>query len=86
MSTLTNALTSITQRRVVDRTGITGDWEFDIRFTPPATPPGIELPPPDPDAASLFTVLQEQLGLKLEAARMPMPVMVVDGVDRPVED
>lgn len=86
MSTLTNALTSLTQRRVVDRTGLTGDWEFDIRFTPPAPPPGIELPPPDPDAASLFTVLQEQLGLKLEAARMPMPVMVVDGVDRPVED
>lgn len=86
MSTLTNALTSITQRRVVDRTGLTGDWEFDIRFNPPAPPPGIELPPPDPDAASLFTVLQEQLGLKLEAARMPMPVMVVDRVERPVED
>jgi uncharacterized protein (TIGR03435 family) len=86
MSMLTNALTSITQRRVVDRTGLTGDWEFDIRFTPPAPPPGIELPPPDPDAASLFTVLQEQLGLKLEAARMPMPVMVVDAVERPVED
>lgn len=87
MSLLTNALTSITQRRVVDRTGLTGDWEFDIRFTPPAPPPpGVELPPPDPDAASLFTVLQEQLGLKLEAARMPMPVMLVDAVDRPVED
>jgi uncharacterized protein (TIGR03435 family) len=87
MSTLTNALTSITQRRVVDRTGLTGDFEFDIRFTPPAPPPpGIEVPPPDPDAASLFTVLQEQPGLKLEAARMPMPVMVIDRVERPVED
>lgn len=86
LTTLTNALTAITQRRVVDRTGLTGDWEFDISFTPPAPPPGVDLPPPDPDAASLFTVLQEQLGLKLEAARLSMPVMVVDRVEQPVED
>ena len=86
LTTLTNALTAITQRRVVDRTGLTGDWEFDISFTPPAPPPGVDLPPPDPDAASLFTVLQEQLGLKLEAARLPMPVTVVDRVEQPVED
>ena len=52
----------------------------------PAPPPGIEAPPPNPDAASLFTVLQEQLGLKLESARLPMPVMVVDRVEPPVED
>jgi bla regulator protein blaR1 len=82
---LTNGLTAITQRRVVDRTGLTGDWEFDISFTPPSIPPGMDVPPPDPDAASLFTVLQEQLGLKLEPARAPLPVTVVDRVERPVE-
>ena len=86
MSMLTNGLTAITQRRVVDRTGLTGEWEFDITFNPPAPPPGREVPPPDPDAASLFTVLQEQLGLKLESARLPMPVMVVDRVEPPVQD
>jgi uncharacterized protein (TIGR03435 family) len=86
MTMLTDALTAITQRRVVDRTGLTGTWEFDISFTPPAPPPGREVPPPDPDTASLFTVLQEQLGLKLESARLPMPVMVVDRVEPPVED
>jgi uncharacterized protein (TIGR03435 family) len=86
MTMLTDALTAITQRRVVDRTGLTGGWEFDISFNPPAPSPGIEAPPPNPDAASLFTVLQEQLGLKLESARQPMPVMVVDRVERPVED
>ena len=86
LSRLLNVLTAITQRRIVDRTGLTGDWEFDISFTPPTIPPGMELPPPDPDAASLFTVLQEQLGLRLEAARLPMPVLVVDRVERPVED
>ena len=86
MTMLTDALTAITQRRVVDRTGLTGTWEFDISFNPPAPPPGREVPPPDPNAASLFTVLQEQLGLKLESARQPMPVMVVDRVVPPVED
>ena len=86
LATLTNVLTAMTQRRVVDRTGLAGDWEFDISFTPPTIPPGMELPPPDPDAASLFTVLQEQLGLKLEAARLPMPVTEVERVERPIED
>ena len=86
LATLTNVLTAMTQRRVVDRTGLTGDWEFDISFNPPSPPPGIELPPPDPDAASLFTVLQEQLGLKLEATRLPLSVMQVDRVELPVED
>ena len=86
MTMLTDALTAITQRRVVDRTGLTGFWEFDISFNPPAPPPGREAPPPDPDTASLFPVLQEQLGLKLESARLPMPVMVVDRVEPPVED
>lgn len=86
LATLTNVLSAMTQRRVVERTGLMGDWEFDISFTPPSPPPGMELPPPDPDAASLFTVLQEQLGLKLEAARLPMPVTEVVRVERPVED
>jgi uncharacterized protein (TIGR03435 family) len=40
LSVLTNGLTAITQRRVVDRTGLTGDWEFDITFNPPSIPPG----------------------------------------------
>ncbi len=88
MTLLLNALTAITQRRVVDRTGLTGDWELDITFNPPTLPPGLVGPPPplNPDVASLFTVLQEQLGLRLEPARMPMPVTVVDRVERPVED
>jgi len=86
ITALLNALSVITGRRVVDRTGLEGDWQFDITFNPPAPPPGVDLPPPDPDAASLFTVLQEQLGLRLEPARMPMPVMVIDRVERPVED
>lgn len=85
LSVLINTLTAMTQRRVVDQTGLSGEWEFDISFNPPAPPPGIDVPPANLDAPSLFTVLQEQLGLKLESARLPMPVMVVDRVERPVD-
>ena len=86
LSILLNTLTAMTQRRVLDDTGLEGHWEFDISFNPPAPPPGVDVPPANLDAPSLFTVLQEQLGLKLESARRPMPVMVVDRVERPVED
>lgn len=86
LGALLDTLTAMTQRRVVDETGLTGNWEFDISFNPPAPPPGMDVPLANLNAASLFTVLQEQLGLKLESARLPMPVMVIDRVERPVED
>jgi uncharacterized protein (TIGR03435 family) len=86
LSVLNNTLTAMTQRRVVDETGLAGNWDFDISFNPPAPPPGIDVPPANLEAPSLFTVLQEQLGLKLQAGKLPMSVMVVDRVERPIED
>lgn len=88
MSMVTTMLTTLSQRRVVDRTGLTGNWQFDISFRPEQPLAGLPGEPAaaDADAPSLFTVLQEQLGLKLESARMPMPVMVVERVERPTED
>lgn len=77
-------------RYVVDRTGLTGPYDFVLTFAPEPPrgplPPGVELPPVDPNAPSLFTALQEQLGLKLEATRGPVEVLVVDSVDRPISD
>ena len=76
-------------RSVVDRTGLSGSWEFDLAYTPdPQLPrPGQPEPPPfDPNGPSLVTALQEQLGLKLESIRGPMEVLVVDRVERLVED
>ena len=82
-------------RPVVDNTGLTGGFDFELAFMPeggrggPAgpLPPGAPpLPPIDPDAPSLFTALQEQLGLKLEAERLPVDVVVIDSVDQPTED
>jgi uncharacterized protein (TIGR03435 family) len=77
-------------RAVVDRTGLTGNWEFDIEFqaeVPPGQlPPGAPPPPVDPDAPNLFTAIQEQLGLKLDATKGPVEVWVVDSVERPTTD
>jgi uncharacterized protein (TIGR03435 family) len=68
-------------RMVVDRTGLTGTYDFDVRFT---RDDARALPP---DAAPLlYTALQEQLGLKLEPARGPVPFVVIDRVSAPTPD
>jgi uncharacterized protein (TIGR03435 family) len=46
----------------------------------------VQLPQIDPDGPSLFTALQEQLGLKLESSRAPVDVVVIDSIDRPTEN
>jgi uncharacterized protein (TIGR03435 family) len=89
MQQLAANLTGRLERRVVDKTGLTGRFAFTLAFTPDrmpteAPPPGI--PPIDPNGPSLFTALQEQLGLKLEPAKAPVDVLVVDSVDHPTED
>jgi hypothetical protein len=70
-------------RMVVDRTGLTGTYDVDLRFarsnlqTAPAA--GVDLP-------SLFTALQEQLGLKLESTTGPVEFLVIDRIERPTPD
>ena len=88
---LTQVLSQVTQRHVVDRTGLEGNFDVDLTFTPDRMPqgplpPGVTLPPIDPNGPSVFTALQEQLGLKLESERAPIEVLVVDHVERPTPD
>ena len=90
-STLTNTGSSL-NRLVVDRTGLDGPFDMTLRFTPdnipnfgPAGAPGGP-PPVDPDGPSVFTAVQEQLGLKLDSQRGPVEVLVIDRVQRPTED
>ena len=52
---------------------------------PTAAPPA-GVPPIDPNGAGLFTALQEQLGLKLQSARSPVEVVVIDSVEHPTPD
>jgi uncharacterized protein (TIGR03435 family) len=75
-----------TQRLVIDRTGLTGNWDLEVKYTPDQSqvPPGVELPPSiDRNGPSLFTALEEQLGLKLRPARGPVEVLVIDSVQQP---
>ena len=91
LAPLTQMLSQFTQRIVIDRTGLTGTFDIDLTFTPERLPQG---PPPpgappitiDPNGPSLFTALQEQLGLKLESERAPVEVLVIDHVERPTPD
>jgi uncharacterized protein (TIGR03435 family) len=80
-------------RSVIDKTGLTSYYNVTLKWTreersaslaPPGLPPGV--PPVDPDAPNIFTAVQEQLGLKLENARAPLDVVVIDSVEHPTPD
>jgi len=72
------------RRPVVDRTNLTGAYDFDLTFAPESpTPSPIPVPA---DAPSIFTAVQEQLGLKLDPQRVPTDVIVIESVERPTEN
>jgi bla regulator protein blaR1 len=89
---LVNTLAQVVRRTVVDRTGLTGAWAFDLKFAmdpnqlPGPLPPGVQLPPVDPDSPSIFTAVEEQLGLRLESTRGPVDMVIVDRLERPTPD
>ena len=75
-------LSNVLDRQVIDNTGLKGSYDFELTWTPDSGPDGPP-PPSDTDAPSLFTALSDQLGLKLESAKGPVQVWVIDGVERP---
>ncbi len=81
MSRLAGEL-SFVGRQVIDRTGLTGSFDIDLEWTPDA--PGAA---PSPDAGpSIFTAIQEQLGLKLEPSTAQLEIVVIDSAERPAEN
>jgi bla regulator protein blaR1 len=76
------------RRIVIDRTGLTGDFDIDLEMTaelgPPPPPPGAPDRVDRTSAPSIFTALQEQLGLKLDSRRGAVEVLVIDHVEPPV--
>jgi uncharacterized protein (TIGR03435 family) len=76
-------------RPVKDKTNLTGNYEIVLQFVFEAslaeTPVGAPSAS-DPSGPSIFTAVQEQLGLKLESARGPVEVLVIDSVSRPTEN
>jgi bla regulator protein blaR1 len=90
---LANTLTNWVGRVVFDRTGLSGDFDFTLKWTPDQMPDGFGkkvaaggLAPADPNGPSIFTALQEQLGLKLDSQRGPVDVLVIDRAEHPVEN
>lgn len=91
MGQITNVLARFVSRTVVDRTGLTGNYDLDLQWTPDQLPQGRGDAPPglpavDPNGPSIFTAVQEQLGLKLDSARGPVDVLVIDRAEHPTED
>jgi uncharacterized protein (TIGR03435 family) len=83
----------VTDRVVVDRTGLAGTYSVQVEWTPDAgpfavdAPPGLPVPPlPTTGGVSIFTALQEQLGLKLESARAPVEVLFIQRAELPTPD
>jgi uncharacterized protein (TIGR03435 family) len=82
---LLRGLVTETRRPVVDRTGLAGTFDGQLTFKPEPLP-GFPPLPGSVEGISVFTALQEQFGLKLEAGRSPVDVLIVDGAAPPSED
>ncbi|HEV1287837.1 MAG TPA: TIGR03435 family protein [Bryobacteraceae bacterium] len=82
MPMLAGSLTRVLQRQVVDQTGLKGAYSFRLRFLPDQVRRD-DREAPDSDGASIFTALQEQLGLSLKASRGPVEVLVIDSAEKP---
>ena len=96
MKQIVEILTQFTGRAVRDKTGLTGRYDFDMRMDLQmvlalAKRMGANIPAaaeniPQADGSSLMTVLNEQLGLKLDSVRAPVDVVVIESVETPTPD
>jgi uncharacterized protein (TIGR03435 family) len=86
MAELAAELQNILDKPVVDQTRLTGRWDVFFRWTPDESQFGGKVTPPTDNSSAppgLFTAIQEQTGLKLQSAKEPAEVVVVDHVERP---
>jgi uncharacterized protein (TIGR03435 family) len=87
MATLAMALRPWARRPVVNKTGLSGSYRVRMNFEMMAAVRGPDTGAPAPDAApTIFTAVQEQLGLKLESSRASREVLVIDHLERPTAD
>lgn len=98
MSSLVRLLTQQLGRTVMDKTDLTGKYDFTLKWTPDESqgamlkgpdggqPGAASAPPPDSSGPSIFTALQEQLGLKLESQKGQVEILVIDHVEKPSEN
>jgi uncharacterized protein (TIGR03435 family) len=77
---LTFYFASILERTVIDKTGLSGRFDVHLEYAADSNAPLDDAPP------SIFTAVQEQLGLKLESGKGPVETLVIDHVERPTEN
>jgi uncharacterized protein (TIGR03435 family) len=93
-SVLAGALSSTLGQPVVDETGLAGRFNYKLDWTPDPSDKALRDAPPeflrqlaiDPNGPSIFTALQEQLGLRLEARKVPTEVLMIDSAQKPSEN
>jgi uncharacterized protein (TIGR03435 family) len=96
ISNLVGFLSRQLGRKVIDKTGLTGIYDFTLKWAPDQSTPLFNGPgggpspadsaPADSSGPSLFTAVQEQLGLKLESQKGSVEVIVIDHVEKPSEN
>jgi bla regulator protein blaR1 len=92
MVALAGLLSSLVSRPVVDKTGLSGKYDLKLEWTPDENQtamlqamrvPEGTAPAPDQVGASLFTALQEQLGLRLESQKAPVEILAIERIAKP---
>ncbi len=90
MGFFANELARQLGRTVIDKTELGGEYDIKLEWTPdeatPGPPTGERPVPADAPGPSIFTALQEQLGLKLESTKGPVEILVIDRVEKPTEN
>ncbi|HZR24452.1 MAG TPA: M56 family metallopeptidase [Vicinamibacterales bacterium] len=90
---LATNLSGLLDRSVIDRTGLDGEFDATLKWTPDQSTPGLALKAGfapagaiDPNGPSIFTAVQEQLGLKLDAQKGPVVMLVIDHAEHPANN
>jgi uncharacterized protein (TIGR03435 family) len=90
LDTIATVLSRQLDRDVLNRTDLSGKYDFELDWTPDSGPcpvtDGTGAPTEPAVRPSLFTAIQQQLGLRLESAKGPVEVLVIDHVERPSEN
>ena len=82
LSSLASTLSNQLHQTVIDRTGLGGRFDINLTWISPYAPDAS----PESSASSIFTAVREQLGLKLQSAKGPVEVLVVDRAEMPSEN
>jgi len=92
LSDLADILSGVLKRPVADKTELKGLFDLKLNWTPDGYrpreggSPNPNEPRPDPDGPTIFTAIQEQLGLRLESRKGPVEILVIDRVEKPAEN